>query len=168
MTTDSVRDRDHVHERERTLRCVQDAALDRALTDASVAPRYLAFAGALETARRPADRPRPASETEGAPIADALLASLLVHYGVDRSIADAPDATGRRTVGPSTPPTASGDVSAVDDVREDPRAVGAALAHRRADLGLDRVATLATVTTDAVERALDTVGRTDRESSDRD
>lgn len=160
MTTDFAPDR------ENPLRRVQNAALDRALTDASVAARHLAFAGALETVRRPADRPETASD--GTTAADALFASLLVHYGVDRSLAgvsmdghrSGSSAEPRRRAAPPTPSNApSPDGSpAVDDRREaDPRAVGAALAHVRSDVDLDRAATLATVTTEAVERALETV-----------
>lgn len=144
------------------LRRVQNAALRRALTDASVAVRHLVFAGALETARRPADR----AEDDDDAVADALLASLLVHYGVDLSLTGpGGDADGRRAPlgesdtrsAPATPTPPEPTI----DTRTDPRAVGAALVHARFDVGLDRAAALAAMSVGEVERAFATVERSD-------
>lgn len=133
-----------------TLAAVQEAALSRALlanaefadnaggagSRVGTSARYLALAGALETARK-------TDAEDTAPVA-AVLTSVLAHRCVDSAVGDVP-------AFPASPDGPS--LTTVH--RTDPLAVGAALAHRRRDLSVAKAAHLVDVPVVAVESALD-------------
>lgn len=141
------------------LRRVQRAAVRRALTDPADAARYLAFAGALDTANRSVERSPIPSDSGGADLADALIASVFVHFGVDRTISDDPGEASARTDraergARSEPPTPTAAPTPNLGGRPDPLAVGAAIAHVTFDVDVERAAALAGTSTDAVHRAI--------------
>jgi hypothetical protein len=114
------------------LGAVQRAAVARALADPTAAPEYLAFVGAVETARAVAD------ET---PAESFPLPGLAVVTVIDR-LRDADE--------PEPPPVPTGGAT-----RRDLRVAGAVAAVRRLDLPVDRAAGLAAVPRAEVRTALD-------------
>ncbi len=130
-----------------SIAAVQRAALERAVLGDGATRRHLALAGALEPARR-------STSGAGDAVRDAV-ASVLVTTVAASALAAAGSA-GDSLAEAERPVSAAGPWSpGGPDRGTNPVVDGAALAHRRLGVPLDRIAVLADVSPAAVRRAVD-------------